>query len=624
MWQCPKCRSEVDDSFKLCWLCGTTPDGIEDPNFVTADESEPIDDQVVDKKSVFNDSLQDFAGTLVPDLVECYAASNTTEAAFIANQLMEQAFRQAQIAEMETSQLVCGSQSMVPKSVSVSMTFHEPKPGSKPTSNIVGQGRMNCIECSSRNHFHRRSGTTEGAPMSKVLTTTFLVSDVSPATMPLEEVPYKEAVEALFKTAAPTGLPRPSMHRPVEACARYHGHLIDGVPFHPVAAAAHRAFMDHRPLCLSPDAIWLMICQGVANHINAHAEQLRSRFVRHQGKIQIGVRRDDFVKGSPENPWADAIEEFSKKVREHIGSAYDLFEPAFTTTGPVERVAAGVVLLDAMQSHFTYDMDTLCGIPAITLEGTPEDWQAVADRADQFGSLDLEWWLEPLRGVLHQFVAAARGHVDRPFWQSLYKYHDESGGPMITGWFSTLLPYLKDGRTGKATNRNPWLTLNSQQSRFDDLDDEIDDEIDDIDIDEGDHYSESMKFESYRPEDYGQQGRAGRPDAAPDLESDFGEDLNDELDYDDFDHKVGAWLRPMPKPGQHGYPPEDDPAFYGEGPRLADLPFGLSKAPFRWDYLDQSFNMEFLGGFVGVAQDQETLTLRPEIGWAVRESPNQA
>ena len=51
------------------------------------------------------------------------------------------------------------------------------------------------------------------------------------------------------------------------------------------------------------------------------------------------------------------------------------------------------------------------------------------------------------------------------------------------------------------------------------------------------------------------------------------------------------------------------------------FPSGLSKAPFWWDYLRRSFDMEFLGGFVGVAQDEETLTLRPEIGWAVREAP---
>jgi hypothetical protein len=90
MWQCPKCRSEVDDSFQVCWSCGTTPDGIEDPNFVTADQTKPIDDQVVDKKPMFDDSLGDFAGTPVPDLVECYTARNATEAAFIANQLTDQ------------------------------------------------------------------------------------------------------------------------------------------------------------------------------------------------------------------------------------------------------------------------------------------------------------------------------------------------------------------------------------------------------------------------------------------------------------------------------------------------------------------------------------------------------
>ena len=147
--------------------------------------------------------------------------------------------------------------------------------------------------------------------MNKATTTSFLVSDVAPATTPLEEVPYKEAVDALLRTSVP------SRHsRPVEACSRYHGQLIAGVPFHPVVAAAHCAFMDHRPLCLSPDIIWLMICQGVANHINANAETLRPRIVSHQGRITIHVQRDEFVKGSPENPWAEALEEFTSKVRE--------------------------------------------------------------------------------------------------------------------------------------------------------------------------------------------------------------------------------------------------------------------------------------------------------------------
>ncbi len=481
--------------------------------------------------------------------------------------------------------------------------------------------------------------------MNKVTSSTFAVSDVSPATTPLPQIRYKEAVEALLKSATTS-----DGSRSVEACARYHGHLIAGVPFHPVVAAAHRAFMDHRPLCLSPDIIWLMLIQGVANHINVNADELRRRLVRHEGKIPISIRRDDFVKGSPENPWAEAIDEFTSRVEERIGSEFDLFRPTFTTTGPVERAAAGVVLLDAMQSYFTYDMETLCGIPAVTLEGTPEDWQAVADRAEQFGSLDLEWWLEPLRGILHQFVAASQGVVDRQFWQSLYKYHDESGGSTMTGWISALFPYLKDERTGLAIHQNPYLTLNSQ--RMEDLDDEIDDidlddEIVDIEISEDDEDDDDFEDTDCDLEGVGGLGKeeglerptkekrlnrlnlGGRQaKSAPRLENRTEDpDLDDVLDEDvedDPEYLTGAWLRPIPSGGRDQNQAEEDHRedleSYLIGPRLADIPFRMSKAPFRWDYLDRSFDMEFLGGFVGVAQDPESLTLRPQIGWAVREA----
>jgi hypothetical protein len=385
------------------------------------------------------------------------------------------------------------------------------------------------------------------------------------------------------------------------------------------------------------------------------------------------------VKGSPENPWAEAIEEFTGKVREHIGSAFDLFQPTFTTTGPVERAAAGVVLLDAIRSYFTYDMETFCGIPAITLEGTPEDWQAIADRAEQFAHLDLEWWLEPLRSVLHQFVAASRGDVDRPFWRSLYKFHDESGGPVITGWISTLFPYLTDSQTGLAIYRNPYLTPRSQRPEGFDEDheeaEEIDEEIDDIDLDEDDleDFVDDDDFEDLdefdqdsespptkrlpnrlilnRKQDTEDPLRADLdPREASDLESptednpprrffwitadniqvpvtaedmevpyasdpDLGEDFVENYDNEMV---VGAWLSPMPNRPRDE---EDRDSEFGWGPRISNLPLGLSKAHFRWDYFDRSFDMEFLGGFVGVSQDKNTLIVKPEIGWAVREAP---
>ena len=59
---------------------------------------------------------------------------------------------------------------------------------------------------------------------------------------------------------------------------------------------------------------------------------------------------------------------------------------------------------------------------------------------------------------------------------------------------------------------------------------------------------------------------------------------------------------------------------FARGLTMESLPGGLSIAPFRWDYDGTNFDMEFLAGFVGIAQDAESLTLRPEIGWAVRDA----
>ena len=40
MWQCTKCHSKIEDSFDVCWSCGTTKDGVEDPDFQPADDGD--------------------------------------------------------------------------------------------------------------------------------------------------------------------------------------------------------------------------------------------------------------------------------------------------------------------------------------------------------------------------------------------------------------------------------------------------------------------------------------------------------------------------------------------------------------------------------------------------------
>jgi hypothetical protein len=90
MWICPKCGAKVDPSFDVCWQCGTSAEGVEDPSFVHADDATPIEDSRVEREETLSDGLEDELGIPLPDLVECYEARNTVEAQFLADRLIEQ------------------------------------------------------------------------------------------------------------------------------------------------------------------------------------------------------------------------------------------------------------------------------------------------------------------------------------------------------------------------------------------------------------------------------------------------------------------------------------------------------------------------------------------------------
>lgn len=92
MWTCPKCGSKVDPSFAVCWNCGTSPEGIEDPNFVKADDAAPIQDPLYDPVAQPQEGLQPappapFGAADAADLVEAYQALSLMESKFLADQL---------------------------------------------------------------------------------------------------------------------------------------------------------------------------------------------------------------------------------------------------------------------------------------------------------------------------------------------------------------------------------------------------------------------------------------------------------------------------------------------------------------------------------------------------------
>ena len=220
------------------------------------------------------------------------------------------------------------------------------------------------------------------------------------------------------------------------------------------------AFAEHRPVVITPDMIWLLICQGFSYHIRQHPEAFRSQIVSHKRKKQLIVE----VSG-PEVPtreqWGEIIGEFAHQVEDNTkGSFSSALKADYSTTGTAEKIASEITLLDTASPYFEFVVHhMICGIPFITLKGTPEDWESMISRVETLAQFDLEWWTSQLIPILQEFVETAKGRPKASFWKSIVKtwrpgeMRGKGCGPWgppattVNGWFLTFFPYNRDGRT---------------------------------------------------------------------------------------------------------------------------------------------------------------------------------
>lgn len=266
----------------------------------------------------------------------------------------------------------------------------------------------------------------------------------------------------------PTPLPltqaRPHMEkkldRPLKGCSHEQASTIvreEHGMTHSLVQAVHLAFSQHRPLVLTPDAIWITLAQGFAQHLNNHAEALRSRVVAHKGKVSITATASDVA--TPQ-AWSDVIEQWSAGVQPQIpAELYQLILCEFSTTTPITRTVSQVVMLDAFQQYFDYALWFICGIPTITLQGSVEDWVAIRQRVEVMAGYHLEWWTDRLKPICDGFIETVQGQPSKKFWQHIYSPKEAYGGHLITGWVADLFPYLKDTVTQAPTVRNPILAI---------------------------------------------------------------------------------------------------------------------------------------------------------------------
>ena len=218
------------------------------------------------------------------------------------------------------------------------------------------------------------------------------------------------------------------------------------------------AYADHRPIALSPDIIWNLIAQGFCQHVNNNPEALRDRIVYHEkGKIKLTITTNEELH-SPNVKWDELLDAFDKQIAESTkDNLADVMRADFSTTDKTARIVSQMTLMSSVKAFFDYSVIYVkCGIPSITLEGTPEDWLKVRNKAIQLRKYDLDWWLIDLIPILNEFFQASQGNVHKAFWRNIVKKDRPEkfvGGGCswdrpteLDGWFLKLMPYDRKGK----------------------------------------------------------------------------------------------------------------------------------------------------------------------------------
>jgi len=211
----------------------------------------------------------------------------------------------------------------------------------------------------------------------------------------------------------------------------------------------YHAYADHRPVVFSPDMIWLLIMQGLTNHVNNNPEELRSLFVDLDNKANL------IVHYSPKNniiTWEDMFLEFPNQIAHFTGDELiNTLTSDFTTTSPTDRTISQLSIMAIAEPYFNYwGAISVCGITEVTLEGKPADWEKLLEKAQYIRKYKLDWWIDELEPILKEFVNASQGNVNKEFWQNMIKIRkgEMCGNPdFIDGWIVKFFPFFSNGNS---------------------------------------------------------------------------------------------------------------------------------------------------------------------------------
>ncbi|KAL9953540.1 hypothetical protein ACROYT_G040971 [Oculina patagonica] len=222
-------------------------------------------------------------------------------------------------------------------------------------------------------------------------------------------------------------------------------------------SAVLTAYNNHWKLRTSPDDWWFSVIKRVASAIdrNAKKESVRNMFVDHEEKKTIEVIVSDTSIYTVNYSWF--FDQMAKGIQKNVKvpEFVDGMTADFSTTTAVQKIVSQITLMYSVQEYFGYKL-TLCGIPAVEMLGTEEDWnklksklnvlQTLLEPIENDLGLESEWW-SLVENVFSELLATYQGRPDREWWSHIMSYKDafasgDSSG--YRGWITEFLEGKKD------------------------------------------------------------------------------------------------------------------------------------------------------------------------------------
>lgn len=203
--------------------------------------------------------------------------------------------------------------------------------------------------------------------------------------------------------------------------------------------------LNHWILRTSPDDWWFCVIKRVACAIdkNANKESVRRIFVDHQEKKPIDIVVPDTSIHTVDYSWF--FDQIAKGIQGNIKvpEFVDGMTADFRTTTAVQKIVSQITMMNSVQDFFLCEMVLGCGIPAVEMFGTEDDWsklntkrralRKLLEPIDDDLDLSPEWW-DLVERVFSNLLDTFQGKPNRKWWSHVMTYKKVYGsGQFIPG-----------------------------------------------------------------------------------------------------------------------------------------------------------------------------------------------